>query len=81
MPDYYTERRGVLPSEVVVKRTRLEELERKERAHDAYMAATRRMRVRQDEMLRAKAQGGEIGGYAFGWLAAMREFAEEVVKA
>lgn len=71
------------PGETIITEKRQAELEQKERAHDAYMRATRRMRVRQDAVLdkardprtstipRAKAEG---------WLAAMHEFGEVVME-
>lgn len=73
-------------NEVIVKRDRLAELERIKRAHDAYMAATEKMRVRQVEVLDKQfdARGNGASGKAewcSGWLACLREFAEEVVRA
>ena len=76
MSSYYVERRGVLASETVVRRDRLAELERKAAVVDAYEAAAREMRNRQGAML-ARPQRDE---YATGYLDALREFAELVVR-
>ena len=66
--------------EVIVKRDRLAALERTERAHDAYMRATEKMRSRQVAILDA-VEAGKGTPRHDGWLDAMREFAEAVVLA
>lgn len=84
MGDYYATRRGVLSTEAVIPRARLEELERKERAHDAYMRATKKMRVRQDAVIRHHNDPRTSAvprARDAGWLAAMSEFSEAVIEA
>lgn len=66
--------------ETIVKRDHLAELERIKRAHDAYMAATEKMRVRQVEVLDHLAWD-QRAEWSRGWLACLREFAEAVVRA
>lgn len=68
--------------EVVVKRGRLAELERKEQAHDAYMKAVDKMRLRQIEVLdRLPAADMDEMTWAKGWLSCLHEFSEAVVLA
>lgn len=56
-----------VPDETRIKRSRLVDLERKERAHDAYFRATQRMRER-------------IAGQGPEYARALRDFAELVVE-
>jgi hypothetical protein len=64
------------PDEVRIKRKRLELLEKKARAHDAYRAATVRMRVRQETTRNTYMKEG----YEDGYNDALREFAEMIVE-
>lgn len=68
--------------ETIVKRSRLADLERKEQAHDAYLRAVMKMRDRRMGVS-ARAQDTAAGPreWSNGWLAALREFAEEVARA
>ncbi len=51
-------------------------------AHDTFLAALRRMRIRQEEVrvLRDGAQGPEERAHAAGWMAAMQELAATIVE-
>ncbi len=79
----------VLPinnDESIVKTARLDDLVRKERAHDAYMSATNTMRMRMIEVRDKMADAIDNGAtgkadWCAGYIAAMREFAEAVVLA
>lgn len=79
----------VLPinnDESIVKTARVDDLVRKERAHDAYMSATHTMRMRMIEVRDKLADATDNGAtgkaeWCAGYIAAMREFAEAVVRA
>ena len=61
----------ILPTETTIKLSRLAALEAKERSHDAYMGAMRRMRVRQ-----YKVHGVLAEAYA----QALHDFAEMIIE-
>lgn len=62
-------------SETKIERSRLAELERKERAHDAYVRATRKMADAD-----ALAATFEQKDYILGWRDCLRKFSELVVR-
>jgi len=60
--------------EIPIARARLAELERKEKAHDSYLEATRKMRALMErELLPAS--------FREGWRACLREFSQAVIDA
>ncbi len=76
----------ISPDESIIKTARLDELVRKERAHDAYMRATDKMRLSMIEVRDKMADAIDNGAtgkadWCAGYIAAMREFAEAVVRA
>lgn len=68
----------LLRGEVPVAEKRLAELEAKERAHDAYIEATRHMRARLESL---QQQRGGIGDREQGYQDCMRDFSLAVVEA
>lgn len=76
----------ILRDEVPISRQRLEELEDKARAHDAYLEAARIMGQRRkdtmDKLLAASLNGHQSKvSWSGGWLACLREFNEAVLEA
>jgi len=65
------------PDEEIIKRKRREELEGKERAHDAYVRATKRMRVERALRLARIAPESE---FTQGYHAALGDFAQAVAE-
>lgn len=76
---YYRERVGVRRSEEVIERTELERLRLMARRGTNYEAAARSVRNDHAVMLE-RSRLSPDDEYARGWLAAMRELAERVVR-
>lgn len=70
--------RVLMRGEVPIQDKRLAELERKERAHDAYMAATR---VMADHLVRLDMQRGGLGARDQGYRDCLRDFSLAVLDA